>query len=341
MITVHMADKRLDRAIYKTVSGYRIFLRIHGKAHTKRFPPTYTLEKLRNWRDDHERLYRRSHARGTLSADITRYLMAVQSMPSHADRAREIKAWEPALGPMARWRITSEDVRAQLHAWRADDYAASTCNHRRTALSHLYTVLDGKNEPNPVRDVPPFKEPAATARGVELQLALKAIRRVKGFTRTRMLVLLWTGMRPSELMRVEPEHVDFDHGLCEVFTGKGGQPRIIGLNKSAVKALRRFLRLEMTGEFSVASMRKSLVLACSKKPKIPVFRIYDLRHTYATALRRAGADLADVGHQLGHSSPRMTKRYAPVILEKVRLAGERMRKSPAIVTSHSRKAKSA
>lgn len=337
-----MSDKRLDRAIYKTDSGFRIFLRIHGTPHTKRFPPTYTLDALRNWRDEHERLYRRTAARGTLSADITRYLAAIQAMSSFSDRVREIGAWEADFGSTARWRITPEVVRATLQAWRAEGYAASTCNHRRTALGHLYTVLDGKQAPNPVREVPPFKEPPATARGVDLWVALRAIRRVRGFTHTRLLILLWTGMRPSELMRVEPEHIDFDTATCEVFTGKGGQPRIIGLNKSAMKALKRFVRREMTGEFSVASMRKSLLLAFSKKPKIAPFRIYDLRHTYATALRRAGADLADVGHQLGHSNPRMTKRYAPVILEKVKVAGEKMRrKSPAAVTSRIRKSVSA
>lgn len=39
-------------------------------------------------------------------------------------------------------------------------------------------------------------------------------------------------------------------------------------------------------------------------------RPYDLRHSIATALRRAGADLADVQAFLGHGSPRMTQRYA-------------------------------
>lgn len=336
-----MTDKRLDRAIFKTPYGFRIFLRIHGEPHTKRFPPTYSLDALRRWRDDHERIYRRSHARGTLSADITRYLMAVRSMTSYADRKREIAAWEPALGNVARWRITAEDVRAQLHAWKGEGYAASTCNHRRTALSHLYTVLDGKDAPNPTRNVPPFIEPPATARGIEIRTALTTIRRVGGFTRTRLLLLLWTGMRPSELKRVQPEHVDFEEGTCLVLTAKGGPARIVSLNRSALKAFRRFFRLEMTGPFSTASMRKSLVRACTAAPALPLFRVYDLRHTYGTQLRRAGADLSDIAHQLGHSSLRMTKRYAPTALEKIKQAGARMRKSPEKVTSLKRRTQSA
>ena len=39
-----------------------------------------------------------------------------------------------------------------------------------------------------------------------------------------------------------------------------------------------------------------------------------------------GADLADVGHQLGHSSPRLTKRYAPVVPDKLKSVGESVRR---------------
>src|SRR6185295_12121548 len=35
----------------------------------------------------------------------------------------------------------------------------SAVNKRRTALQHLFTVLDGKSAPNPVKNVPKFREP--------------------------------------------------------------------------------------------------------------------------------------------------------------------------------------
>lgn len=337
-----MSDKRLDRGIYHTDYGFRIVLRIHGVLHRKSFPPTYTIKALRTWRDEHERLHRATtKARGTFSADVEDYLDTVKAMPSISDRTREIGAWEPAFGNWPRWRITPAEIRKQLHAWKDADYAASTCNHRRTALGHFFTVVNGKNAYNPVREVPPFREPPATKRGIELSLALKAIRRVSGhYTRVRLLVLLWTGMRPSELMRVEAEHLNLELGLCEVHGSKGGTYRIIPLNKSALKAFKRFVRLEAFGKFSVASVRKSLVLACKETPALPVFRVYDLRHTYASLLRKSGADLADVGAQLGHRSPRMTLRYAPVVLEKLRAVGEQTRrKVPSVSSSKTRRAR--
>ena len=335
-----MTDKRLDRGIWQTAYGFRIILRINGVPHTKRFPPTYTLDALRRWRDDHERLHRKARtSRGTFAADVEDYLKAVKAMPSIEDRTREIEAWLPAFGHLARWRIRPEDIRTQLHAWRADGYAASTVNHRRTALGHLYTVLDDKGTPNPVREVPPFPEPLPTRRGVDVSIALAAIRRVRGRkTRVRLLCLLWTGMRPSELMRVTADHLDLEQGICQVITTKRGRVRVIPLNKSARAAFRRFVRVDAFGRFSTASMLTKLVHACEQHPPLPRLRVYDLRHTYASALRRAGADLADIGEQLGHSSPRMTRRYAPVVMEKLRAAGELVRKSPATVTRRRKQA---
>lgn len=50
------------------------------------------------------------------------------------------------------------------------------------------------------------------------------------------------------------------------------------------------------------------------------FRIHDLRHTCAAWLVSAGVPLTDVGDLLGHSTVRMTERYAHLAPERVRSA---------------------
>ncbi|MBI4520986.1 MAG: tyrosine-type recombinase/integrase [Gemmatimonadetes bacterium] len=83
-------------------------------------------------------------------------------------------------------------------------------------------------------------------------------------------------------------------------------------------------RVDAWGTFSVATMRKWLVATC-RRLEVRPFRVYDLRHTFALALRQHGADLADIAAQLGHSSPRLTRRYAPTISAKLRAATNRIR----------------
>lgn len=321
-----MSDKLLDRGIYQTPYGFRVFLRIHGKAHTKRFPPTYTLEKLQGWRDDHLKLHKKKKTRGTFAADVEDYLKAVAAMPTFSDRKRQIEAWLPAFGDKARWQITPELIRQQLAAWRVGNVttgqralAPNTCNHRRVALGHLFRVIDGKNSYNPVLEVPPFKLPPPIKRGVPMDVVVRVLRKIRGRkTRARLEVLAWTGLRPSELMRLTEDHIDLRRKTALIPTAKGGPAREIGFAK-ALPAWKRLVKAEALGPFSVQSTRKSLVRAC-KALNITPFRVYDLRHSFLSALRESGADLSDVQAQAGHSDIRLTRRYAPTVTEKLRRA---------------------
>ena len=46
-----------------------------------------------------------------------------------------------------------------------------------------------------------------------------------------------------------------------------------------------------------------------KRAQLPGFRLYDLRHTYASLLLAEGAPISFVSHQLGHRSPDTTLRF--------------------------------
>ena len=321
-----MTDHLLEKGIVQTPYGFRTYVRVRGSLLTKRWPPTATLPQMRGWRDDLIRVHRggQKSSRGLLVAEIDRYLAAVSSMPTLVDRTRDLHAWIPTFGQRARLSITPLELQTALHAWRASGLAASTCNHRRSALSHLFTTLDGKDAYNPLRAVPTFAEPKATKRGIPLFAVRRIFRHMPASrTKARLELLAWTGMRPRELMRLSLETIDLRHRCCRIQTAKGGPLRDIPLNGSAVAAARRFIALGGWGDFSLASARKSLHLAC-RKAGIPAIRIYDLRHSFGSALRQSGTDLADIQEHLGHSSAELTLRYAPAVSEKLRQAVNRV-----------------
>lgn len=319
-----MADRRLDRGIWKTEAGYRVVVRIGDHLERKRFPPTYTLARLRQWRDDHIRLRRPKKAqRGMFPEDVATYLRAVKAMPTYSDRERQINAWIPGREKLARWRITPTMIRTQMQTWKAEGLANNTVNHRRTALSHLYTVLDGKNAYNPCRDVPLLPLPPPLKRGLPMTTVIKVLKQITGpKTRARLEVLAWTGIRPSELKRLTPELVDVRRGVALIPTAKGGPPREIAFNLAG-PAWKRLVELEALGDFSNSSCRKALHLACTKAG-VPPFRVYDLRHSFLSDMRRHGADLSDVQAQAGHSDIALTRRYAPTVTLKLRRAITRM-----------------
>lgn len=122
-----------------------------------------------------------------------------------------------------------------------------------------------------------------------------------------------------ELAKMKPEHVKLqaDAGECHVPTGKGGKRyRFVPLNAKGVAAWQAFAAAKAWGPYDKNLLRRSFQRACraeAKTRQLPLerVRVYDLRHSVATAYLKAGADLADVQDLLGHTTTRMTRRYAP------------------------------
>ncbi|MDO6460897.1 site-specific integrase [Granulosicoccaceae sp. 1_MG-2023] len=69
----------------------------------------------------------------------------------------------------------------------------------------------------------------------------------------------------------------------------------------------------------IEAVRRSFATAC-RRAGIEDFHIHDLRHTCAAWLVTAGVPLTEVRDLLGHSSIKMTERYAHLAPENVRAA---------------------
>jgi integrase/recombinase XerC len=297
---------------------------------------------MKEWQTQTRALLLRTRAvpaTGTLEADIPRYLEALTHKPAQArDRKYQLHAWVERFGTRRRHTITRDEVRQQIKVWERASVAASTIRHRLTALSKLYEELDGEDGHNPVTGVvrPSEPEPEPDSRAPEvIQRVLDALWfrtaiNNRGWkTLARALVLTHTGMRPSQLMRLDPETDIRPHLAADVpfvyvrQPGKGGRAHPKPLTKDGVAAFLLFLRVGAQGPFSTQAFYKGWMLACDQAG-VERFRPYLLRHSYATLLRRGGADVADIQALLGHKSPKTTQRYAMVVPEKLAMATQRM-----------------
>jgi integrase/recombinase XerD len=172
-------------------------------------------------------------------------------------------------------------------------------------------------------------------RDVERLLEAPAVDDPLGLRDRAMLEVLYaTGLRVSELVRLELSEVNTRQGVVRV-TGKGDKERLVPLGEEALAWLQRYLgeaRSDLCRgrETSVlfptrrggAMTRQAfwhLVRRYARRVGIDAaLSPHTLRHAFATHLLNHGADLRVVQMLLGHSSISTTQIYTHVATERLK-----------------------
>lgn len=150
-----------------------------------------------------------------------------------------------------------------------------------------------------------------------------------------MLMALYTGMRRSELFRLQWEEVDFQRGFINILHPKGGKSQPIPLNEST-RELLKSIKKEKGSPFVFPGRKGgqrtdihryvNTIRDAAGLPKD--FRsLHGLRHVYASMLASSGeVDLYTLQKLLTHKSPEMTQRYA-------HLRDEALKKASGVASS--------
>lgn len=131
-------------------------------------------------------------------------------------------------------------------------------------------------------------------------------------------IMIDTGMRPEEVSRIERKNVFLSQGYLFIPFGKTkAAKRKIPLT-SRVKAIleSRLKNLQNKYIFATDTTGKPITTlktahaGAIRRSKVQHFRLYDLRHTFATRFIEFGGDLVTLQNLLGHSNIQMVTRYA-------------------------------
>jgi integrase/recombinase XerC len=299
--------------------AYRFFGRVRGKLASHVFRPdrpmslTGVKEAYRGWRDAQLLGPSRPVHRGTFAADVTAYLSRVSAMTTYDERERHLNLWIAALGGnRPRGSITATEVDVVLQGWLAAGLAPQTVKLRRGALAHVWSVLDGKHAPNPVRDSRKPPPRPVEARGLTLetvQTILGAMRPSQ--TKVRLWILATTGLPHRQIGLLKAEHIDWAGQMVQAAPrrkGKGAAGGWRPVPAAAIEALRELDKQKLYGAFSPSTMHRAFRLACAKAGIQTKLTPYDLRHSYGTWLYDATGDLATVARLMG-CSLKTAERY--------------------------------
>ncbi|MYI66523.1 MAG: tyrosine-type recombinase/integrase, partial [Gemmatimonadetes bacterium] len=244
------------------------------------------------------------------------------------------------------WRdITRGDLRAFLGEATRRGLAPRTVARKLSAVRALFRHLHREG------GIP--ADPARLVRGPKLDRTLPGhvrsdemqglLRRAEDaaaerddLTTTRLLAVLellyGSGLRLSELTSLDTRSLDLEQGQVRVF-GKGRKERIVPVTSASAGAVRRYLRhraevarpgcdalfvgrhgRRLSGRYVQRTVR-GVLDECASASGLSV---HSFRHTFATHLLDAGADLMAVKELLGHASLGTTQIYAHTSRERLR-----------------------
>jgi integrase/recombinase XerD len=140
-----------------------------------------------------------------------------------------------------------------------------------------------------------------------------------------ILILLYCGLRRSEMLQLEWRHISEDSWLRfkgAKRRGGGGKERAVPLHPVVLKALERWRKECEEPRWLFPSPRRPGMPISERHIHTIVNNVGDLagvhlhphlcRHTFATRLMEMGADLRTIQEALGHSDPKTTSRYLKV-----------------------------
>lgn len=156
---------------------------------------------------------------------------------------------------------------------------------------------------------------------------------IQGKRNKAILELLFsTGLRVSELVKIDRDKIDLERREFGI-VGKGGKARVVFLSTRAVKWIQEYLKqredhfkplfIRHKGKVDPSTPDEKMRLSARsvqriikkyrEKMKLPVDATpHTIRHSFATDLLMAGADLRSVQEMLGHKNVSTTQIYTHV-----------------------------
>jgi len=204
----------------------------------------------------------------------------------------------------------------------------------KTVICHLQTIRlffdylindEGMDMTNPVTRIS-IRLPKPLPRHLKDDQVAKLLRAVNEVRDKAMcMVMLRCGLRVEEVSHLTIDALDLPRSRLFVANGKGAKDRVVYLSKDARLSLEAYLKIRSSKLRNLFLVNKGRVRGTPLSVRGIQKRIeyyaaltgvdvscHSLRHTFATQLLNADADLSSIQDLLGHAHITTTQRYCRV-----------------------------
>lgn len=240
-------------------------------------------------------------------------------------------------------QLAPEQVKSYLlHLTQERKLAFSTFNQALNAIRFFFIevlkrpfVLEGLHYQRPPRRLPVVMSDEEVLRLLDAASPLR--------DRALLETAYATGLRVSEVTRLQITDIDSQRMVIRVEQGKGRKDRYVMLSQSLLETLREYWRASKPRVFLFPGVggKQPLCVSAAQKAfgkareragiKKPV-SFHTLRHSFATHLLEDGANVRKIQALLGHRSLKTTERYTHLTedyLHQMRSPLDRLRKKEA------------
>jgi integrase len=237
----------------------------------------------------------------------------------------------PALGAKKIADVTRADVARLHHGGRETPYQA---NRVLAVLSKMFNLAEAwgirPDGSNPCRHLERYPEHGRERMlsAAELARLGDALRAYDGspYVPAAVNLLLFTGARLSEILRLQWDHVNFERGEARLSDSKSGA-KTVHLPPPALAVLAALPRVEGNPHVIVGQKDGACLVnlekpwrAIRKAAGLDAVRLHDLRHAFASVGAASGDSLLVIGKLLGHRQAATTARYAHLSADPVKAA---------------------
>ena len=247
-----------------------------------------------------------------------------------------VKNYLNSLGHFVMWTnvpiesVSRKDIGAYIDHLMDKALKPETINAHLNRIRQFYRYLIEHEQLgmlNPVQAVPKVRVPKPLPKHLQdrqAQAFLQVPKRPRD--QAMFLLMLRCGLRVEEVAKLTLDVIEFRRRRIWVRDGKGGKDRMVYVSNDALKALVDYLKIRPESKtrnvflvekgtyqdqpISVRGIQKRMEYY-AKKMNIKI-SCHHLRHTMATQMLNADADLETIQDLLGHSSIRTTQRYSRI-----------------------------